>query len=462
MRKHRAFSILFASLALISSALPPFAALAQSADPTSAAAAPPGETPTQRQARLQAALDSVNAEIAADQKLLDSKQSEGVSIQRDIDILTLKIKQAELTIKANQIVLEQLKKDISGKTATIQTLSQKIDANKASLGDLVRKTDEFDQGSLTEFLFTDKKFSDFFSILDRYDQVKSALHDLYVDTTTAKAQTETEKKKLVDTQTAKAAAQAKIVKSKADIQRDQAEQKRLLALNKQQQKDYKALIADRQAKAAAIKAALFNLRDTAAIPFGTAYQYALLAQQKTGIRPAFLLAILTQETNLGKNVGTCNRPQDPPEKHWRNIMSPSRDQGPYLQLAQDLGFDPDTQPLSCPLGGSGWGGAMGPAQFIPSTWVLMKDRVAAATGDNPPNPWNAKDAFMASALYLTDLGAANGGTAAEKTAALKYYAGAAWQKRANQFYGTQVIAKAASIQANMIDPLNLVATVAQN
>ena len=457
MRINRTLATVLSFFAMLSCVFSPYFVLAQTAaDPVTAAV--PGETAAQRQARLQAQLDSVNAEIASDQKLLDDKQTEGVSISRDVAILDLKIKEAQLQIKANTIVLEQLSKDISTKTTTIQILAGKIDANKSSLGDLVRKSNEFDQGSLTEFLLTDKKFSDFFSVLDAYDQVKSALHDLYEQTSAAKSQTETEKQKLVDTQTAKAAAQAKIVKNKADIQANEAAKKKLLALNKQQQSDYKALISDRQAKAAAIKAALFSLRDSAAIPFGDAYNFALIAQQKTGIRPAFLLAILTQETNLGKNVGTCNRQQDPPSKHWQAIMKPDRDYSPYLAIAKELGIDPDNQPLSCPLGGSGYGGAMGPAQFIPSTWQLLKARVAAATGDNPPSPWDAKDAFMASALYLTDLGAANGGTAAEKTAALKYYAGAAWQKKANQFYGTQVIAKAASIQANMIDPLLLVAT----
>lgn len=451
------FSKIPVLLAILLLAFSPYLSLAQTAADPGLSVAPPGETEAQRQARLTADLNSVNAEIAADQALLTSKQSEGVSIQRDVSILDLKIKQAQLTIKANQIILEQLSKDISGKTATIQTLAGQIDANKASLGDLVRKTDEFDQGSLTEFVLVDKKFSDFFGALDAYSQVKSALRDLYNQTAEAKTETEAQKKTLVDKQTAQAAAQAKIVKNKADIQADEASKKKLLALNKQQQSDYKALIADRQAKAAAIKAALFSLRDSAAIPFGTAYQYALIAQQKTGIRPAFLLAILTQETNLGKNVGTCNRSQDPPEKHYQQIMKPSRDIAPYLAITSALGLDPNTQPLSCPMAG-GYGGAMGPAQFIPSTWVLLEDRITAATGHNPTDPWNPEDAFVASAFYLTDLGAANGGTAAEKTAALKYYAGAAWQKSANQFYGTQVLAKAASIQANMIDPINQVAT----
>jgi len=59
---------------------------------------------------------------------------------------------------------------------------------------------------------------------------------------------------------------------------------------------------------AAIQSRLFSFAGgaTKAIPFAEAYQYADLASTKTGVRTAFILAILTQESNLGKNVGTCN------------------------------------------------------------------------------------------------------------------------------------------------------------
>jgi len=74
---------------------------------------------------------------------------------------------------------------------------------------------------------------------------------------------------------------------------------------------------------------------------------------------------------------------------------------------------------------------MGPAQFIPSTWMLYKDRIARATGKNPPNPWLPQTAFTASAIFLADLGADRGTSAAEREAALRYFAGGNWKNPAS-------------------------------
>ena len=110
-------------------------------------------------------------------------------------------------------------------------------------------------------------------------------------------------------------------------------------------------------------------------------------------------------------------------------MKIERDIEPFKRIMSALGRNPEGTPLSCPFGG-GYGGAMGPSQFIPSTWELYKDKIANALGiSGMPNPWEPKHAFMASAVFLAELGADNGGYTAERTAALKYYAGSNWNKK---------------------------------
>lgn len=125
-------------------------------------------------------------------------------------------------------------------------------------------------------------------------------------------------------------------------------------------------------------------------------------------------------------------------------MSP-RQHSSYLTLCEKLGFDPDVMPVS-KKAWYGWGGAMGPAQFIPATWLGYESRIAAATGHNPPNPWDMDDAFTAAALYLTNAGAAAQTYEAEHKAYMIYLAGGNWQKNYLQFYGDQVLSLASEIQ----------------
>lgn len=129
----------------------------------------------------------------------------------------------------------------------------------------------------------------------------------------------------------------------------------------------------------------------------------------------------------------------PNDNSWRD------DQAIFLKITKQLGLDPETTPLSCPLAG-GWGGAMGPSQFIPATWDAYSGRVASAVGVSVASPWNPEHAFTATALYVRDLGAAAGGYSAEKTAALKYYAGSNWNLPKNQFYGNSVSSHATDFQ----------------
>ena len=184
----------------------------------------------------------------------------------------------------------------------------------------------------------------------------------------------------------------------------------ILDQTKGQEANYQAMVNNSQAQANAIRSQIYQLFDIGQqITFGQAAEIDQWASGVSGVRAAFLLAILTQESNLGKNVGTCNRAGDPPSKSYKVVMNPTRDIPPFLQVTQALNLNPDTTPISCPMHDSngnqiGWGGAMGQAQFIPSTWVGYQNQVAAITGA-PANPWDIRDAFLAAALKLKAGGA---------------------------------------------------------
>ena len=93
---------------------------------------------------------------------------------------------------------------------------------------------------------------------------------------------------------------------------------------------------------------------------------------------------------------------------------------------------------------------MGPAQFIPSTWVQYADRIGAMVGQTPPNPWDPRTATFATSLLMSDNGADKQTRAAERLAALRYLAG--WKnagKAAYAFYGNDVMDLADKFQSQI-------------
>ncbi len=412
----------------------------------------------ERRKNLESELAKVEAEIAVQAELLKSKRKETASIERDIAILNAQIKQAQLEIKAKNLAISTISKDIGGKERTILSLEEELIMRREYLKRLLQNSQDYESSSLPEILLGNEQFSDFYTVVDSIQTVQVDIRDSMDVIRGTREKTQVEKKNLEEKKVTEASAKQEIESKKQEVEKHEENKQGLLSTAKSQEAVYSKVLADRRQRAAEIRNALFTLRDSTAIPFGRALDYANAASQRTGVRPAFLLAILTQESNLGKNIGTCNRPGDPPSKHWRAIMpgpgdnSKRDDESVYLRIVKKLGLDPESMPLSCPIG-NGWGGAMGPSQFIPTTWATYEAKIAAATGHNPPNPWEPEDAFMASAIYLSELGASRQTFASEREAALRYYAGGNWSKSSNAFYGDSVMKIATSIQQNMINPL---------
>ena len=93
---------------------------------------------------------------------------------------------------------------------------------------------------------------------------------------------------------------------------------------------------------------------------------------------------------------------------------------------------------------------MGPAQFLPSTWMGFKEAVAQTTGHNPANPWNIQDAFTAAALKLAKGGATAKTRTAEVAASKAYYSGrSTCSTAACNSYANAVQRKATEIEANL-------------
>ena len=418
-------------------------------------------TATQQQ-QLQAELVQVEAEEAAAQTQLQSAQSQSASIQKDVNVLTAQINAANLKIKQENLIIQTLGQNITQKQTNINTLGEQIDQGHETLAQILIKINETGDVTTPELILGSNSLSQAMSSFDDFQSIQQALAVTLNQLRANKAQNQSEKNQLTDQQNKEIDAKQVIQQQQATVQQAENQKSQLLSVSKGNESSYSSLVAQKQQKAAQIRAALFNLAGTTAIPFGDALNYANTVHSTTGVPQAFLLAILTQETGIGKNVGTCYLSNTGDgsginmisHNMVANVMMPSRDVLPFIAITSSLGLDYKSVPVSCPQS-TGYGGAMGPAQFIASTWTLLIDRIRTTLGiSTPPNPWHPLDAFMASGLYLSDLGAGSSSYTAQKNAACKYYSGrACGYVTGATSYGNSVMALASKIQTTEIDPL---------
>jgi len=424
------------------------------------------ETAAEQRARIEAQLLQVEKQMLVQQQLVQGKQQERQSLERDLNILDAEVKKAQLGIQARAIAISSLTEQIGDKEELINILTERLQKQRTSLAELIRQTEAADDFSLVEVLLSNKKFSDFFTDVESFRAVKNSLNDSLGILTEIKTDTETQKLSLEEKQLAEARLKQLQELEKKQIEAKESQKEQILIVTKGEELAYQELLASQQKTAAQLRNALFQLLGgSGAIPFPEAVALAQYAGSQTGVSPALILAILEQESNFGNHIGSCLVGDI---RAGKSVMHPERDAPVFLAIADILGFDAATQKVSCPIMRSdgsriGWGGAMGPLQFIPSTWAIYggivstgnggyeysksRDAIRSLTGGTvASNPFNKQDAFMASALLLRDNGAA-GSSAADRLAALRYYAGWGGATRAeNQFYGDQVMERKARLE----------------
>ncbi len=395
------------------------------------------------------------AKLKVLQGQLAAQKSKSGTLQSNVNKIISQINTTQTKLKDKIASIGKLSKEIGEKQKAIMSLSGELDREHDSLAQLVKRTNELDQKGAAYVVLSAQSVTDFYQDLDDFLAVKQSLYASVNHIKEIKGLTEDQKETLEDKQEQAKDAKNALESEKSKLAATQKEAKVLLDTSKTEEQRVASTVAEQQKKVSAIESKLFSFAggNTKAIQFKDAYMYAKDASAATGVRPALILAILTQESNLGANVGTCNRAGDPPSKSWVNVMHPTRDQPAFKRITTALGLNIDTTPVSCPYGG-GYGGAMGPSQFIPSTWEMYQGKVAAALGKSSANPWIARDAIMATGMLMKANGA-TGGEAAERNAACRYYSGRSCdgKKPLNSFYGNSVMALARTVQAD-IDYLN--------
>jgi len=369
-------------------------------------------------------------QVANIEKDINITGQEKKTLQNKVWSLNNKIKSLNYQIYQSNLVIDDLEIQIEDTGNSIQKSYSKIENSQEKLVNILRTIYEEEQKSTIEILLSEEELSDFFDNLTALDILNNESKELLQSMKDLKLNLERQNENLgQEKEELEGMVKIQTLQKNENVETKQSQQHYLNLTEQEYQKQLQEK-ANVEKKAQEVRARIFKLIGVSKAPtFGEAYEIAKYAEGLTGIRPAFLLAILQQESSMGKNVGQCYLKNSSTGAgvsiqsgaSISRVMKPSRDVQPFLKITKALGRDPYQTPVSCPMA-IGWGGAMGPAQFIPSTWIMYRGQIEEIL-NRPADPWNIRDAFLASAVYLTNSGAKSQTRNGEWRAAMIYFSG---------------------------------------
>jgi len=411
----------------------------------------------ERREELRAEMQKIQEEIEGYKSEINEKKGEEKTLSRGVAILQSQIKKLQLELGQTALVIRSTELSIEASNIKILEFSKKIEREKLVIGEIMRAIYEEDSRDVVELIMSVGDLSDFFEHQKYLENIQASLHNSLLNIKQSKQNIEQRLIELEEERESQYKLKTLQEAQEASISRKKSQKDGLLNLTRGQKREFERALSQKERDIDQIRNRLFLLEGIGiSMPLHKAYEIAQSASILTGVRPAFLLAVLKQESSWGKNVGQCFlvNPDTGAGKGkntgniYERTMKASRDVQPFLQITQELGRDPYNTLVSCPHRNYGYGGAMGPAQFIPSTWMGYKDRLTILLG-HTPDPWDLNDAFSASALKLANGGANAQTHDAEWKAAMLYYAGSRWNKPVYSFYGDSVMELAAAIQAEI-------------
>jgi len=383
---------------------------------------------------LRSQIEEIEKQIKDYQTAVDSKKNEAQTLSSEIKKMDTDIKKVELEIKKTELILKEMEGEIEIRANKISGIDSFLSQRKILLRETIREIQESEGSSLLEIILEKKQFSEFFSEIKNLQDIYNRLQSIYQELRDSKRESEIEKAAYEEERQGQLALKAIQKIQQKDLKEKIEGRKRLLQVTKGQEASYQSLLKSTKKTVAEIKKQLFMLEGMS-ITFEEALSYAKFASEKTGVRAALLLAVLTIETKLGTDLGKGS---------WRVDMK-SGDREAFKQICEKLNLDPDLMPVSRKPS-YGWGGAMGPGQFLPRTWLIYEKEVANLTGHNPPNPWDLKDAFVATAVKLSKAGASSRTYDGERKSVLQFFAGSNWKNSAYAWYGDNVMRQAETYQ----------------
>ncbi|MEX1997634.1 MAG: hypothetical protein WEA04_03085 [Candidatus Andersenbacteria bacterium] len=360
----------------------------------------------------------------------DTTQAEAALIADQLTRLQRQLQKAQLELKQTQLTIHVVREEQTVTTERIEDLQGNVQTKRQQLRALIRLLYEHEQQSLIRLFFDTGSLGEVLSARAAYQTLQDR-HITLVHELRAHEEDLSKKQNELEVQEQDLSTLQQLLASQQqELSSQQGEQEKFLRAKKQQQVEYDNRLAEARLARQEIEQDIFTLKNSGIkLTLTEATDIARYASKLTGVRAALLLGVLKVETNLGTNIGSGVFPDD---------MHPGSREA-FLRITKKLGLDPQQAPISArPRSYQGWGGAMGPGQFMPATWEVIEARVGQLMNKAQPNPYELTDAFVATAIFLADRGATS--PAGEYEAVNRYLAGPNWQRFT--WYGDRVMAVA--------------------
>jgi len=385
-------------------------------------------------------------EIDQYQQKIGENQQKARTLNNEIQILEDQISQIRLEINQIDLTIQKSTLNIRELDGQINILKENISQKKDLLAEYIRTVALYDQETFLEVILKNEKFSDFFDEIKALESAQEEIQSVLAVVRELKNELEEQKGELEDEREQQNRSKSLQLILSRTVENRQWQKEDILDKTKGEERLYQQMIQGTEKEITFIKEQL-SLLERYHITLEDAIQDAIFAGSQTGVRPAFLLGVLEAESRLGLNVGTGTWQKDMYQcyRSLGYLTRAEKEKNAFLQICQELGLNPDTQPVSAEPW-YGCGGAMGIAQFMPTTWLAYKERTAGLTGHRPPNPWNHRDAFTAAAIKLGNGGANQRTEIGERSAYAKYLAGSRWQSWVYNKVTDYVIKLAANFQ----------------
>ena len=345
--------------------------------------------------------DAAEDQIEETQEKIESIEKKLEKEQQALNTANSSYTKVTSQINTTANLIKQTAAEISRKEAEIKNLEDRLELYKKMLVGYLQEAYFSDQDPVVRLAVADQGLDGIFGNADRMISAEE---------------------KMLGIMDGIIVSQEELGKAKSELADKKEDHEDLLQKKKSEQKEIAGDIQEARATIAELQKKLNELRSALSSFLGKSYNAkdindaVAFASKVTGVRREYLQAELIVETGYGTFTGGCT---------YKNIRMKKADVDEFLKLAEELsdayGGDYKKKKLSCSPSWGGYGGAMGVAQFMPTTWIGYKATISSMTGHKPPDPWNLTDGIVGMAKKLANAGATS--KSGEFVASKRYYCG---------------------------------------